>query len=180
MLRVLRHGLPPNVRTLCLCVVEQRESSVAFLDLLPSLPQSLVALHYVDYTRRTDADTRVLLSHFRQLRCMALRCTEEAAEYLASGEVKQTLLLNSFHTPERLQGALVAAGHKIGTVRIGVDWRRRRGAFQRPIGRDMIAIMVAKKGGGRGRVLRAGFYCLRAIHSRAVMTTVEIHRRPIS
>lgn len=122
-LRVLRHGLPPNVRTLCLWVVEQRESSVAFLDLLPSLPQSLVALHYVDYTRRTDADTRALLSHCRQLRCMALRCTEDAAQYLASGEVKQTLLLNSFHTPERLQGALVAAGHKIGTVRIGVDWR---------------------------------------------------------
>ena len=96
-----------------------------FDDLVALLPPDLVALRLSTGGNCSAADVRALLSRCLRLRALDLSCNGDAVEYLAGGSlVDRPLLLGFHHLPAGTDGAaLTAAGHRVGELRIKVDWR---------------------------------------------------------
>ena len=100
-------------------------SNAEFDALVAALPPDLMALQIATSDQRSTADLSALLSRCPQLHALSLSCDDEVVEYLASGNlVDRSLLLDrAWFGRHRASDALTAAGHRVGSVFVGVHWR---------------------------------------------------------
>ena len=130
---VIRRGFPRGLKVLGITSVVDD-----FDALVSSLPTGMAALNFTTAGHRSAADVCALLSRCPQLRALDLRCDGEAVEYLASGSVSdRPLLLGRGCFNAGMRGALAGAGHKVGSLVVGVDWRVGGGV---EFGREAVAL----------------------------------------